>query len=109
MKQMPERMRTEWTQLLKTFRYIHRITFQHPDLPFQVDMSIVKASYNPTYTTEQSGVFQNLETYEIELELANHLVGPYAKFKTSEVLLSSMRKTINYVLMGLQKTNYPPR
>jgi len=98
----------DWSRNKKKFRYIHRTTFQRPDLPIQVDMSIVKASYTPSYTTEQSGVFKNLETYEIELEVINRLVGPYSQnFNTPQILLGSMKKAINYVLMGLQKTNYP--
>ena len=102
-----------WEKSKKTFRYINRVTFSHPDLPINVDISIVKSSSvenrraKPAYTTEDSGVFQNPEVYEIELEVNNSEIGPGTKIDTSEYLVASIRKAIKYILMGLQGTNFP--
>jgi hypothetical protein len=60
-----------------------------------------------SYTTQESGVFENPETYEIELEINNSEIGPGTKTTSIQQLLSSIRKLIKVVLIGLQKTNYP--
>ena len=102
-----------WEKTKKTFRYINRVTFTHPDLPINVDISIVKSSsyenrsMKSTYTTGESNVFQNPEVYEIELEIDNSKIGPGSNILSSEELMNAIRKTIKYVLMGLQGTNYP--
>ena len=102
-----------WDKSKKTFRYINRVTFSHPDIPINVDISIVKSSSlenrreKPVYTTGDSGVFQNPEVYEIELEVNNAVMGPGTNIDTPESLLASIRKAIKYVLMGLQGTNFP--
>lgn len=102
-----------WSKSKKTFRYINRVTFQHPSIPVKVDISIVKSSkfvnreLQKTYTTEESGVFNNPESYEIELEVDNETIGPNTEFNTSVDLLQGIKKAIKYVLMGLQDTNYP--
>jgi hypothetical protein len=102
-----------WTQMKKSFRYINRVTFTHDSLPINVDISIVKSSHREgwdlkkTYTTDEAGVFSNIEVYEIELEVDNSKVGPGTKFNNAESILTALRKTIKYVLMGLQGTNYP--
>lgn len=108
-----------WQKSKKIFRYINRVTFQHASIPVKVDISIVKSSkyektskfarqeMKSTYTTEESGVFQNSASYEIELEVDNDKIGPTTEFKTPEDLLQGIRKAIKFVLMGLQDTNYP--
>jgi len=102
-----------WKNSKKTFRYINRVTFQHSDYPIKVDISIVKTSskvgrdYKLAYTTEESGVFNNSEIYEIELEVDNSLIGPGTKFNSHVLVLDSLRKCIKFVLGGLQGTNYP--
>jgi hypothetical protein len=103
-----------WEKSKKNFRYINRVTFTHPDIPVNVDISIVKTSKydsndNPIlqYTTNEANVFDNPEIYEIELEVNNSKIGPGTLIDTPSSLLSAIRKTIKYVLMGLQGTNYP--
>ena len=102
-----------WEKTKKSFRYLNRVTFTHPEIPIKVDMSIVKSSKyldrNPVleYTTNESNVFQNPEIYEIELEIDNTKIGPGTLTDSPEELLASIRKAIKYVLMGLQGTNYP--
>ena len=104
-----------WEKSKKYFRYINRVTFSHEELPILVDLSIIKSSKfdhdtkQPilAYTTDESGVFNNPEIYEIELEVNNSELGPGTFASSVEELLISIRKTIKYVLMGLQGTNYP--
>ena len=106
-------MSDNWMGSKKSYRYINRATFTHPDIPVNVDISIVKSSGYAngrpvlTTTTEESNVFQNPEVYEIELEVDNQKIGPGTDFPTAESLLLGIRKSIKYVLMGLQGTNYP--
>lgn len=104
----------DWDKIKKTFRYINRVTFTHPDYPVNVDISIVKSStrekdgtYKKTYRIDESEVFTNAESYEIELEVDNKMVGPGTPFNSSESILEALRKTIKFVLSGLQGTNYP--
>jgi len=103
-----------WEKSKKMFRYLNRVTFTHPELPIKVDMSITKSSRydrngNPIleYTTHEANLFQNPEFYEIELEVDNSMIGPGTSTDSPASLLASIRKTIKYVLMGLQGTNYP--
>lgn len=104
---------SSWDKNKKTFRYINRVTFAHPDYPVNVDISIVKASYNQEgrsggfYTTQEAGVFTNRETYEVELEVDNSKIGPKTDFNTIESVQGALRKVIKFVLTGLQGTNFP--
>jgi len=106
-----------WQKSKKVYRYINRVSFIHPDLPLSIDMSIVKSStFNyssskpqpiPTYTTEESKVFENQEVYEIEIEVINGKIGPNTLCDNPNKLIDKIRIAIKYVLMGLQETNYP--
>jgi hypothetical protein len=96
-----------WQKSKKTFRFINRVTFSHPDLPFNVDMSIVKKSYNLHYTTLDANLFGSNESFEIELELDNTRIGPGTNFNNETSLITCLKKSIKYVLMGLQETNFP--
>ena len=105
----------EWDKSKKVFRYINRVTFRHDDYPINVDISIVKNSkregnsfrLKSTYRLDDSGVFTNPETYEIELEVDNTRIGPGTDFNSHESILNALNKTIKFVLMGLQGTNFP--
>uniref|UniRef100_A0A6C0D8H3 mRNA (guanine-N(7))-methyltransferase n=1 Tax=viral metagenome TaxID=1070528 RepID=A0A6C0D8H3_9ZZZZ len=102
-----------WEKSKKLFRYINRVTFIHPNIPINVDISIVKTSKfvngKPSleYTTKDANVFENPEIYEIELEVNNSQIGPGSLVESPETLLFAIRKTIKFILMGLQGTNYP--
>ena len=110
-----------WRKSKKEFRFINRVTFQHPEHPFKVDISITKfGNRNPdkygrenrgstirVYTITESNVFNNQENYEIEIEIDNSKIGPNTAFNTPAKILESLRKVIKYVLSGLQGTNYP--
>jgi len=98
-----------WSKTKKTFRYINRVTFEHPDYPILVDLSIVKNSEKDKkyYNLEESSLFSKPEIYEIELEVDNNRIGPGTSFNNYEIILDSIRKVIKFVLSGLQGTNYP--
>jgi len=106
-----------WQKSKKIFRYINRVSFIHSTLPLSVDISIVKSStFNystsyptpiPTFTIDESKVFENPEVYEIELEIDNLKIGPNTLINDSNLLIEKMKLAIKYVLMGLQETNYP--
>ena len=107
-----------WKKSKKTFRYLNRVTFRHPDYPFKLDISIVKNGnvieggrgehqMKRVYTTQESNIFNNQEIYQIEIEVDNDEIGPGTKFKSPKLILESLRKVIKFVLGGLQGTNYP--
>jgi hypothetical protein len=100
-----------WNDSKKTFRLIKRTTLKHPDLPYQIDCSIIKTSRNkrgtsiliPTYTVEESNLFKNMEHYEIELELINKEAYKYTPIILEELL----KKGIQHVISGIQYSNFP--
>ena len=110
-----------WRKSKKEFRLINRVTFKHPDYPVLVDISIVKYGNRmadrfgrenkgriiPVYTVDESNVFNNQETYEIEIEVNNKEIGPATKFNNPQVIIDALRKVIKFVLGGLQSTNFP--
>ena len=108
------RILATWNDSKKTFRYINRVRFSHPDYPVFLDISIVKNSAKtnkyipiPQYTVQDAKLFQSHEEYEIELEVDNSRVGPGSAFETNADLLKGMRKAIRLVLSGIQESNYP--
>ena len=106
-------MLQNWRQVKKTYRYINRVSFSKDATPLLFDISIVKSSakegYNlkKTYSTEESGVFSSVSTYEMEIEVDNTKIGPGTPVNTQQSLVAHLRKGIKYIMMGLQGTNYP--
>ena len=104
---------SKWTDSKKMFRCMNRLRLWHPDYPIFADLSIVKMSKKsnrvplPQYTIQEADVFNNVEQYEIELEIDNENVGAGTSFATVESLLVSIRKCIRIVLCGLQGSKYP--
>jgi hypothetical protein len=105
---------SKWTDTRKIFRHMNRVQFRNPNYPVFVDISIVRSSKTvgrtqmPQYTIQDAGVFENDETYEIELELDNSEIGPDAPtYNTPEKVLTALRKCIRIVLGALQGTPYP--
>lgn len=107
-----------WRKSKKEFRYLNRVTFEHDEYPVKIDLSITKTGNKgkdkrgfdyiiPVNSIDESNVFNNQETYEIEIEVNNKLVGPGTNCQTPEQLLASLRKVIKYILSGLQGTMYP--
>lgn len=104
---------SKWSEVKKRFRSLNRVRFRHPDYPIFVDISIVKSAkttkgiHVPTYTIQEANVFNNPESYEIELELDNSRVGRGTEFSQVDSLMIALRKCIRIVLSGLQGTKYP--
>ena len=107
-----------WRKSKKEFRYLNRVTFKHPDYPVVVDLSITKSGTKakdsrgftnivPVYTLEESNIFNNPESYEIEIEVDKNKVGYGTFYKSPTDLTNGIRKVIKYVLSGLQGTMYP--
>lgn len=101
-----------WSKSKKVFRYMNRVTFIHPFYPFKIDMSVVKSSTKnergwmiQTYNIDESGVFRNPESYEIEIEVVPKLAKE--KYNTPKELSLGLQNVVKYVMCGLQKTNYP--
>lgn len=101
-----------WLKNKKTFRYINRVSWVKPGCPFRIDLSIVKSStkekgagYVKTYNTSESNVFNNPETYEIEIELLNS--DAKLMYKSPKEMVTGIEQVSKYVLSGLQGTNFP--
>jgi hypothetical protein len=125
-----------WADRKKTFRLLNRVRFEHPEFPIFADLSIIRSSKKfarkmggseldggggagrrfksmgtntpvPTYTIQEAGVFENIETYEIELELDNRRVGNGTIYDTPAKVMDVLRKCIRIVLCGIQQCFYP--
>ena len=104
----------KWQDAKKTFRHMNRIRFRHDTLPFYADLSIVRKSKTTNggipmkyYTIQDAGVFTNPETYEIEVELNNSMIGIGTEYNTVKSVTDAIRKMIRIVMGGIQGTNYP--
>jgi hypothetical protein len=107
-------MVSNWNKLRKTYRYMNRVKFIHPDYPISADLSIIRSSkklknfgsdhkYVSEFTMKDAKVLDNEETYEIELEIDNKKALLY----DSNELLKMIRKSIRTILSGLQQSDYP--
>ena len=112
-EQLVEEYVKEFPNILKTFRYLKRFTLSSDNYPFNIHLSIVKNSeykngkFVGTYLINDSNIFDNIESYEIEIELDNNLIKKEKKFQNLEFLLTSLRELIKYILSGIQQTNFP--
>ena len=102
-----------WDQQKKVFRLIKRSSFTSSKFPnIRVDCSIIKSSKKvgyrmiPEFRIESSNVFNNPESYEIEIELINM---NSLTFNDSIInnLVKQLKTGIKYILSGLQGSNYP--
>jgi hypothetical protein len=98
-KNLKDSVIKEWNNNEKSFRYMNRVTFTHKDFPVNVDISIVKSSsYNkPTYTIQDSNVFNNPEKIEIEIELQNFKIGENRAFDSPDDISIALKKVIKYI------------
>ena len=110
-----------WKKSKKEFRFMNRVSFEHPDYPFIIDLSIVKyGNRSPdkfgrenrgqmlrVYTLGESNVLNNQEIYEMEIEVNNYKIGPGTSFDNPDIIVESLRKVIKILLSGLQGTNFP--
>jgi hypothetical protein len=103
----------KWADSKKTFRHMNRVRFYHDELPIFADLSIVKSSKTSskvpmkTYTVQEAGVFNGIDTYEIEMEIDNNKIGVGTHYNNVKSIVDMIRKVIRIVLSGLQRTNYP--
>lgn len=108
-----QKILSKWNDSKKIFRCMNRVRFNHPDYPIFADLSIVKSSKKsnniliPQYTIQEAGVFNNVEHYEIELEIDNSRVGTGTAYNNKTTLMDALRKVIRIILSGLQGTKYP--
>jgi len=104
-----------WQNSKKTFRCMNRVKFEHPDMPFIVDLSIIKTSkrkgnfYFAEYTIQDADVFNNPPTYEIEVEFDNKRFGPGTPYTTVEDVIKVIHHASRMILGGIQRTSYPIR
>lgn len=119
-------IKSKWADTKKTFRYINRIQMRKRNLPFTIDLSIVKRSHRgviqdkylkrgfqrprqiemPEYTIADSKVFDDDPRYEIEIEWLPFEIKTDSSYNSDKVI-SEMKQIIKYILSGLQQTNYP--
>lgn len=103
----------KWSDSKKIFRFINRVQYRHNSLPLLADISIVKTNKKhgnvpfKTYSIQEAGVFENVETYEIELEVDNSRIGIGTKWNTADSIIDAIKKGVRIVLGALQGTNYP--
>lgn len=102
-------IKDKWKTIKKTFRFMNRIRLYHPDIPhLYVDCSVIRSSrlekykHNmiPEVTIEQANVFNNPESYEIEIEIDNAV----DDLNDIKKLIS---KGVKYIVGGIQHTIYP--
>lgn len=92
-------------QGVKSYRYIQRLVFVHPDMPrFKVDASCVK-QWRPKRVRPVQEVFVQADQYEVELEWVPEQVASASDAVADAV--KQVRSMIKTVLSGLQCTNFP--
>ena len=85
-----------WKNKKKAYRFMYRRSLYNDKLDgFQIDFSIVK------YSNNMLDIFNKPEKYEVELEITNR------KIDDTKILEGNIKKTIKYILMGIQNTNFP--
>ena len=114
-------IKSSWDENKKIFRLLNRVSFEHPDYPIRIDLSVVKENHSekyeykghtqyklkPEYTFQSAKVTDNTEKYEIELEVNNSQVGIGTEYNDTSKLAKIIRKCVIYVLSGIQGTNFP--
>ena len=112
-EELPPELLKNWNTHLKDFRYINRSRMTHPIFPLFIDCSIVKTSkkkgnvYQSSTNIHESGVFDSMENYEIEIECDNSKVGKDTEYSTAAKLNDVIKKNIKYIMSGIQDTQYP--
>lgn len=114
-------IKSSWNDNKKIFRLLNRVSFVHSKYPIRIDMSVVKESHSekteykgrsqfklkPEYTFQTAKVTDNIEKYEIELEIINSKVGIGTEYNDADKLEQMIRKCVIIILSGIQGTNFP--
>ncbi len=108
---------SSWMESKKTFRLLNRVRFENDNTPIAVDLTILRTSktttqgdfskYVPEHSIHDSGLFQNHEICEIELEVINNRVGIGTFYNTPEKIIAEIQRVVKHVLSGLQSSRYP--
>lgn len=104
---------SKWDDSLKLFRALNRVQFRHDQYPVYVDISVVRSSKKvkgipmKSYTIQESDVFNNVEQYEVEIEVDNSRVGVNTEYDTPKKLADVLRKCIRIILCGIQNSSFP--
>ena len=107
-----------WEDSKKTFRYIKRYRLEHKNYPYHFDCSIVKTSKKQNkkpfflvseYNIQEADVFNNPESYEIELEMNPIYTENKSSFSEDKLnkIVKVIKNGIKLVLSGLQETHFP--
>ncbi len=106
-----------WMKVKKTFRYLCRSQFTNSESGFDIDLSYVRSSsWNKkinrpllTYSVQESNVFNNPISYEIEAEMKHpiYVYGDYKLFNSIDDAVKGIEFISKLILSGLQKTNFP--
>ena len=128
---MVNTMITDWDNKKKTFRLVNRIRLNHTShTGIYVYLSIVKSSQIklkkqddrvvskliPTNKTIEGdfNLFEQVPTYEIEIEYDNRLDRRYTDYTDENSIedsiknsIKKVKQTITNILRGLQETNFP--
>jgi len=107
----------KWEKIKKTFRYINRHTFTHPDYPVKIDISIVKESkrrarggIEAVVDFIEADVMNSPDRYEIEIEMDSEKLSKHeikVEYDSGDKLYKVVKKVITLILSGIQRTNYP--
>ena len=92
----------DWSSINKFNRLICRFSFENPDFPVRVDMSIVREA-KATKNIRDTNIFKLNPKYEIEIEILNEKITDESPDKLEAIL----KKVSKYILSGLQGTNFP--
>lgn len=99
----------QWKNIDKMFRYMNRVSLTHPQFPsIVVDFSTVKSIKKDGQLVKEkmfssSQLFDEVEDYEIEIELVNL---EYIYSNLPEIFMN-LNKTIKFVSCGIQDSNFP--
>ncbi len=116
-----ESIKNSFNTIEKSYRYIRRVSFSHENYPYLViDISSVKQSTpNQRNSFLNSGIFRNLDTYEIEIEFKKdrkyyflgtqdmHISLRLTDANIKKMVIGQFQKYIKYILGGIQESNYP--
>ena len=98
----------KWPISMKVFRYKYRTSLVHDDLPnIRIDLTKVRTNEKKKKSTSfmASGILEEYEIYEIEIEIINISKTIDDALKTS--LLQQLEKAIRFVISSVQGTMFP--
>lgn len=99
-------IQNRWDESYKDFRYIYRTSLVHEDMPnIRIDLSKVRTNKNKTVYFMDSGVLDEDERFEVEIELID-IDRPFNEEKADDILLQ-LKNAVKFVLSSLQGSQFP--